>query len=231
MPEMTFWDHIEELRKRTLYALVAILILACAAFFYYDQIFMFLENTMLPPDVSLIVITPFEALFARIKISLALAVILSLPVLLFEMYRFLSPSFSSRQKKRVYLLLMFFLVLFFMGLAFSLFILTPLTFKFLLAFAYPFAQPLLSLDAVVDVVVILSLGSALCFQIPLAMIISSVLGIGSSELFAEKKAFFILGITVLAAVITPDPTGITMVLLMLPLIVLYEIGIVLTKKF
>lgn len=228
---MTFWDHIEELRKRSLYTLIVILILAVIVFFFYEQIFVYVKDMLLPQDVSLIVITPFEALFARMKLSLALAVVLGLPFILYEMHKFLSPAFSEKYKKAVYLLLLFFLVLFFLGLMFGFFVLIPLTFKFLLFFAYPIAQPLLSLDAVIDVVIILMLGSAICFQIPIAMIILTVLGIASSEVFAKRRSFFLAGLALLTAVVTPDPTGVTMFLLMTPLIVLYEVGIVLTKKF
>jgi sec-independent protein translocase protein TatC len=227
---MSFWDHLEELRKRSLHTLILILILTCFVFYLYDELFVYIRDMILPTGITLIVITPFEALFARIKFSIALATIIALPFILYELYKFLSPIFSKKQGKKIYLFLLFFLVLFFLGLMFGLFVLIPLTFKFLLLFAYPIAQPLLSLDSVIDVVILLVLGSAVCFQIPIVMMIMTALDIASPEMFAEKRSYFILIIAIITAAITPDPTGITMLLFLAPLLLLYEFGILITRK-
>jgi len=167
----------------------------------------------------------------QIGVSLFLALVVTLPVFLYKIISFFSPALDKKEKKALLKALIPSIILFIGGCVFAYYFLIPLTFKFL----YPYvltigAKPFFAVKQFVSLVLILTLSVGIVFLLPIFMILLSHLGIVSSETWKKNWRYAVLVFLVLAAVITPDGTGITMMLLAGPLMMLYGIGCIGSRR-
>jgi len=181
--------------------------------------------------MELIVINPLDALWAQMGISLFLAFVITLPVLLYKIAGFLSSGLYKKEKRAILKALLPSVILFICGCLFAYFFLIPETFKILYTYVVAIgAKPFFAVNQFVSLVLILIIGVGMIFLLPIFMILLSYFGIISPDIWKRNWRYAILIFLILAAVITPDGTGITMILLALPLMALYFIGYILSKK-
>lgn len=190
-----------------------------------------IQGDLLIKGMELIVINPLDALWTQIRISLFLAFVLTLPFLLYKIASYLSPALRKKEKRAILKALVPSMILFVGGCLFAYFFLIPTTFKFL----YPYvlaieAKPFFAVNQFVSLVLLLTIVVGIVFLLPIFMILLSYLGIVDAGLWKKNWRYAILIFLILAAVVTPDGTGITMALLSLPLIVLYFVGCIGSKK-
>lgn len=224
---MSFFDHLEELRRRLVVSLVAV----GAGFgigwiFLAERILLTMENDVLG-GMRLKALTPLAAALARMKISLVVGVVIALPVLAYEFFSFVVPALKPNEKKLVIMLIPPATVLFLLGLGFGYLIMIPFTMDFLRTmFDEALIENMWAVDKTISFIFLMLLVFGSVFEYPLIAAMLARLGIVSPEFLKKNRPLAVIGILVVAAVITPDPTMVSQVIVSIPMYVLYELGII-----
>jgi len=198
---------------------------------FSSQIFRKIQQDLLPNGVQLIVTNPLSAFLAQVLVSLLLAFIITSPFFLYKTMKYLLPALFEKEKKAIIRVLFPSFFLFFLGCLFAYFLLIPSTFKAL----YPFAViigaiPLFSVNEFISLVFGLMFVSGIIFLLPVFMVLLNSLGIVSPDFWKNNWRYAFLIFLIFSAIITPDGTGITMVMLSAPLIGLYFTGALITRQ-
>lgn len=204
---MSLLEHLEELRRRLIIVVVAVAIAAIAGFLLSPPVLEALRAPLPPAYRTLFVLTVTGAFGVRVKIAVFLGIALAMPVILFEIWRFVTPGLTRRERRVVWPLLLAALVLFAIGMAVG-YVIIPFALQFLLSFIVPGEiQPLLTIDEYVGFVTFVMLAFGLVMEFPIVLILLARVGILSREQLARQRRFIILGIVIFAVVVTPggDP--------------------------
>jgi len=214
--------HIKEIKRRLFVIGATIMVFFVVAFSYSGLLIEWFKR---PFEDDLIFYGPAEALFASIKISFLAAIVVSVPMILYQFWKFIEPWLEKKQRWAVPL---FFLGLgfFLLGLVFCNLIILPLVIDFFVTFGMDRAiTPELAVGMYVDFNVKFLLAFGFAFEIPLVLSLLARVGILQASMLIQYRKHAAMVALILSAVITPDATMFTMLLMAIPLIVLYEIGI------
>ena len=222
--EMTIWQHLDELRKRLFYSLFVLIAAVVVCVIFADKL---IEIVVKPIGglENLLSIQITENLSVYFRVTLLAGFILSLPFILVQLYLFISPGLSNKERKWLILAVPFATILFCAGAAFAYFVMLPAAIPFLIDFPGPEVLP--KWRDYVNFVTNLIFWIGLSFQTPLLMYLLAKLGIIDAKGLARQWRIAIIAIAVIAAVATPTPDPINMALLMAPLFALYLLGILL----
>lgn len=219
------------LKKAIVRPFVLFLITAAALYMFGTHLLLSAEAYLLPPNVSLVVLGPVSAFTAPLMMVFLVAFLVTFPYLLYSLVHFLIPALKEGERKVLYTALIPSLVLFYLGCALAYFFIIPETFSLLYAFAPPLGVvPFFSLDAFVSSVFLVTISVGVLFLLPVGMSMLSRIGAVSREFWFNHWRGALLSTVVLSAVITPDGSGVTMVFLSVPLVMLYGIGAFVSKK-
>ncbi len=227
---LDFLGHLEELRRRLLVCLGFFSLASVAAFFQKKLLMGLLERPAAGLIEKLIFIAPAEVFGAYIKISLLGGFILSFPVLLYQVWAFLTPAFEETPIKRLRILIWMLaaLLCFAAGLLFSYFIAIPAALRFLISFGADIALPYITLNKYVSFFGALVLTGGLVFEIPIVMVLLVDTGLLKTRTVKTRRPYAYLAILVLAAVITPTQDVVNMLVFALPMILLFEMGVLIS---
>lgn len=218
-------DHLEELRWRLLKSVAVLIVTTCSLFYFVKQIIPYIVK----PVGRVVFISPTEAFVTNIKIALYGGVFLSSPFILYQIWTFVAVALKKNEKKFTLLFFSFSLIFFIIGACFGYFLIVPIGMKFLLKFSMgDILTPNISFGKYVSFVGILSLTFGIVFQLPLAMVFITKIGIVTPEIFSQKRRAVIVLIFIAAALFTP-PDPVTQCFMALPLLVLFELGIILSR--
>lgn len=231
--EMPFMDHLDELRSRLIWSLATVAVCAIIGFLLVDQ-FNVLGLLIEPIEPflggsKLKYLSPTEPFFITLQLAILVGLVLASPVLIYHVWAFMSPALLPSEKRVIVPALYLGLVLFAAGVAMAYFIALPVTLKFTMGFQTEALEQSIVIGEYMSVVTRVLLAFGLVFELPVVILILSVLGLATPEWLAAKRRHAIVGITVLAAVITPGDIISLTVLMMVPLILLYELSIVLSR--
>jgi sec-independent protein translocase protein TatC len=222
--EMTIWEHLDELRKRLLYSLVALVVGVIISIIFAD----FLLELIAKPIggfenlLSIQVTENFSVYFRVITVA---GFIIALPIILIQLFLFISPGLNKKEQHWIFRAMPFGTILFFAGAVFAYLVMLPAAIPFLIEFPGPNVLP--KWKDYVGFVTGLVLWIGLTFETPLLMFVLAKLGIIDAKGLAKHWRFAVIIIAVIAAVATPTPDPINMILLMAPLLMLYFLGILL----
>jgi sec-independent protein translocase protein TatC len=222
---LDFVSHMEEVRRRILFCLVFLSAGAVAAFLNIEYLMRVIRRPIENRVDELIFISPTEAFSAAVKVSLLTAFILTFPVLLYQLWRFISPAVSQNNKRRVSIWLIAGFFLFLSGTAFSYFIAIPAALDFLLGFGSRIASSNITLGKYTSFFGALLLIGGIIFELPVFLAVLTEVGIVSPKLLSEKRKYAVIVMLVIAAIITPTQDIFNMLVIALPMYILYEIGI------
>ncbi|MEA3326070.1 MAG: twin-arginine translocase subunit TatC [Chloroflexota bacterium] len=222
--EMTIWQHLDELRKRLLYSLVVLFASVIICVIFADTLIDFVVRPIGGLE-NLLSIQITENLSVYFRVTLLAGFILSLPFILVQLYLFISPGLSDKERKWLILAVPFAVILFCAGGMFAYFVMLPAAIPFLVEFPGPEVLP--KWRDYVNFVTNLIFWIGLSFETPLLMYVLAKLGIIDAKGLARQWRIAIIAIAVIAAVATPTPDPINMALLMAPLFALYLLGILL----
>ena len=225
--EIPITTHFRELRRRLMISAVATLATTIVAFVFYDEIIKLLLRPADDPDLIFIEVT--EMIAVTFKVSLVTGLMLAFPVILFQVIMFVAPALTSREKRLVYAFMPGVLLSFVVGVAFGYFVLVPPAISFLLDWGSDLATPMIRISNYVNVVVMLLFWIGVVFETPIVMFLLAKLGIVSWRGFARWRKYWVVVAFVLGAIITPTFDPINQSLVAVPLIVLYEVGIWLSR--
>jgi sec-independent protein translocase protein TatC len=229
--EMPFLDHLEELRFRILKSLAAIFIFAIAAFFFSDQIFDFMQYPLkkAAPDIELHFFGVTEAFLTRLKMAILSGVFIAVPVIVYQIWQFVVPGLFESEKKVAVPLVISASVFFLSGAAFCFAIVAPYGLRYLIiANQPPNTVPIIGLGAYFSFVMWLMIAFGAVFELPVVTFFLGRLGLIDSKLLGKGRRYAVIGILVVASLITP-PDVFTQVTLGVPLYLLYELSIVVVR--
>jgi len=224
---MPLTGHLVELRRRVFISFLALVVGIVLSFVFRSRIFDVL--TRAGDDPNLFFFTLTGAIGPTMKVALLGGFIVALPVVVYQFVRFLAPALSRKERRYLALLLPSVAICFMAGVAFAYFILVPPIIEFLLEFGTDVASPRPSLASYIDTVVALLFWMGMAFETPFLMYFVTLIGIGKPSFFSRHRRTWVVIAFILGALITPtfDPINQTMVAV--PFIVLYEMGIWLSK--
>jgi sec-independent protein translocase protein TatC len=230
---MPFLDHLEELRWRLIWSLAAVVLFAIVGFgivtkfdvlgILVEPIKPFLHGSKLK------YLSPTEPFFITLKLGIILGVILASPVVIYHVWAFLSPALLPGEKKAIVPSLYLGVVLFGIGMAMAYYLVLPVTLGFTMGFQTESLEQNIVIGEYLSVVIRLLLAFGIVFEMPVVILALSVLGVVTPEFLASKRRYAIAIITVVSSVITPGDVVTVTVMMMFPLIGLYELSILLSR--
>jgi len=216
--EMSFLEHLEELRSVLIQSLVVFLVLSIVCWFFSGSILDLLLTDL--PLESLYFHTPLEAFMTRLKVSFILGLMLAFPFILFKAWSFVSPGLFANERRKVYPFMVSSSILFYCGVIFAYLVLIPVVLRFLLSFGTPRLNPLLSVSAYFAFVARLCFSFGLVFQIPIVVLILSLLGLVTPRFLLAQWRYAVVLIFTVSAILTP-PDAVSQVLMAAPVLLLY----------
>ncbi len=231
--EMTLTDHLEELRRRLTVCVVAVGIAFCATYYFAKDLFQLLMNPLLkvmPPDNGLIFTGLPEAFFTYLKVALVAAIFASAPVILFEIWRFTAPGLYAKEKKYIFPFVFFSTIFFVGGALFGYYIVFPFGFSFFVGFANDFIRPMPSVKEYFAFATRMLFAFGIVFELPVFTMFLAIIGLLKSHTLSKNRKYAFLGVFMVSAVLTP-PDVVSQLMMAGPLMILYEISIIVTKIF
>lgn len=239
-------EHLGELRKRILISLGTVAIAFSVCFYYSESIFsilkMPLQNILklslskpyfaFEPTknvVELFFFEPAEALWMHFKISFIAGFILSTPVIFYEVWKFVSPGLLLKEKRYALPFVFVTTFLFLLGSLFCFIIVLPFAINFLLTYKTENMKPMLSVGKYIDFCMKFILGFGAVFELPVLLVFLTKMGIVSTEFLSKNRKYAVLMAFIVAAVLTPTPDAFNQTLMAVPIILLYEVGIIASR--
>ncbi len=249
--KMPLFAHLEDLRKRLFISLGAVAVIFMATFTYSEEIFgilMFplrysldfsisdLRLEFVPVDklqsTKLVFLAPAEAFWMNMKVAFVAALMFSLPVIFHQFWRFIAPGLNEKEKKYVVPFILAATSLFIAGAAFCFLIVLPFALGFLLSYKIgDFLMPMISVGQYTDFCLKFLLAFGVIFELPIVIIFLAKMGIVTTESLKRKRRLAIVLAFVAGAVLTPTPDAFNQTLMAVPIILLYELGIILSVFF
>ena len=225
---MPFLEHLEELRQRLLKAILSVVLFTIGSYFISKQLMKILVSPYPNKDEKLIFLAPTENFMVHIKVALFAGIILSLPVIFYQLWKFVAPGLYKKEQKYVPMIVFFSTFSFMVGALFCYFIIIPYGLNFLLNFNTEQFEASIQIKEYLKFVTLLILVFGVIFELPLLSFFITKMGIVTPEFLRTKRRYGIVTIFIFAAVLTP-PDVFTQVCLAGPLILLYEISIWVSK--
>ena len=229
--KMPFMEHLGELRTRIVRSLIAVLIALVIAFPASPYVLDFLSRPIVATGHQLVFVAVTEAFWTQMKVALFCALFLAAPAVLWQVWRFVEPGLHRHERRYAIPFVVVGSVMFIAGGAFSLLVVTPNAVAFLLSYARPGLQPMISIGAYIDFLLKFTLAFGAVFEVPLGMTLAARMGLVTPKALARNSKYAVLGAFIAAAILTPTPDVVNQSLMAGPIIVLYEIGIVCAKVF
>jgi sec-independent protein translocase protein TatC len=242
---MPLIEHLAELRKRLLISFGFLGIAFLGLFNYSEKIFSLLVfplNTELKiiatkpflqliekKAVPLVFLSPGEGFWMHLKISMVAAFIVSLPVIFYQVWKFISPGLVEKEKKYIIPFIIIATLLFLLGAAFCFMVILPFAFTFLLGYKTEHMTPMLSVGSYMDFCLKFILSFGAIFELPVVIIFLVRFGFMTPDTLAKHRRYAILFAFIAAAILTPTPDAFNQTLMAVPIIILYEIGILVAR--
>jgi len=240
---MSFGDHLDELRRRLLVCFIVVVVLFLVSFGCLGRwLFWVMEYPLaqaarrVAPPVPLESlkqsISPMEPFMTSMKVAFVFAIFAGSPVLAYELWAFVRPALRRREKRIVVPALFWGVGLFLAGASFAYFLVLPWSYVFLLTYAKSLGWTAsYTMKSFIDFELAMLLAFGLVFELPLVLVVLATIGIVSPQGLSAARPYAVVGMFVLAAVVTPTTDALTMILLALPLCGLYEISVQVSKIF
>lgn len=230
---MPLWQHLDELRRVLIRSVMVLGAGCCLTYLFSDRIVLFLEKPLLgvlPAGAKHLYFTGIADKFiVYFKISFLSSLLLTGPFLLYQVWIFVSPALYRHEKRFAVPFVTFGFISFVVGLAFTYVVLIPYGYKFLIEFGSSSDIPLITLTSYFDITLKLMVAMGLVFEMPVLLVLLSRMGIVNPAFLSHYRRHAIVAIAVIAAVATPSPDAFTMLLVMIPLWLLYELSVVAVK--
>lgn len=225
-PRLTLIEHLGELRKRIVISFIAVIVGAIVAYSRIDNIIDIITRPA--GKLEFIYLSPPELFMAYIKISLILGLIISSPVVLFQLWKFIKPGLRVKERRYVIIAMSMGVVFLAMGVVFAYYIIIPMTIQFFVKMSADRIVPSFSFANYVSFISSLLLSFGLVFELPLLVILLTQLGLVAPKTFKKYRKIIILVIFIVAAILTP-PDVVSQVLMSIPMVLLYEFSIIVSS--
>ena len=226
--DLSILGHLNELRIRLTYVGIGVLVATAISFIFAERILEFLLQPYAassPSGASLQTLRPTEGIETYFKVSLLAGIVLSMPIILYEFWRFIEPGLHKHEKRYIYLFIPSALLLFVLGLAFAWYVLAPAAIYFLANFMPEIFRSEWTGQEYISFITRLLLWIGIAFQFPVIIYVVARVGLVTPHMLRSQWRVALVAIAVLSAIITPSIDPVTMLLTMAPLAVLYLLSI------
>jgi sec-independent protein translocase protein TatC len=218
---MSLVGHLTELRRSLIISIAAILVCSLGSYVFSETI---MEVLTRPVD-RLVFLSPVEAFISHIKVSFFIGFLIALPIIVYQTWRFVLPALNQNEKKSIHILVPMSVLLFFVGLVFSFVLVVPVGIRFLLGYSTENIEAMISLGNYITFVMSMTLPFGIVFQLPLFQVVLIRLGIVTVQRMVSLRKYVVVGAFIVGAILTP-PDVISQVMLAVPLLALYELGLI-----
>ena len=230
--EMPFLDHLEELRWRIIWSLLALIICVGVAFALLMKIniLVVLQRPILPylGGSKLVITNPTDAFSIVMSASMALGIMLALPVLIYQLWAFVAPALYRHEKRIILPVFFGATLLFIAGACLAYFVALPLTLRWLMTFQADAFLPMITAAEYFSFAINMALAFGACFELPVVILALAAFGIVTPDMLNKGRRFALVGCLILGAFLSPGDTLTTMFALALPMYLLYELSVVLS---
>jgi len=247
MNKLPITGHLNELRQRIIVSVIVVAVSSGVCFYFSEKIFSLLvlpmnsipRFSLSPPFFSfetlknntaeLVFLAPAEALWMHFKISLISGIVISSPVLLYEFWRFTAPGLLAKEKRYIFPFIIITMFLFLLGSLFCFFVVLPFAMNFLLNYKTAVLKPMLSVGQYIDFCLKFIIGFGAVFELPVVLVFLTRMGIVTPQFLSKNRKYAIILAFVIAAIITPTPDAFNQTLMAVPIVLLYEAGILASR--
>lgn len=222
---LTFFEHLNELRRRLLISLIAFGIAATAGYFYSDKALRFLSRPIAEHIHEIYFFSPAEAFLVKVKVALFLGVLGASPVIASQLWLFVSPALRPAERKVIWPLVILTTVLFLLGVCVSFFAVSPLALNFLVGMQNEILKPMISITEYLNFLTGMLLAFGVAFNLPVVIMGLVFAGILNVKTLNQYQRHVIVLIFVAAAILTPGPDIASQLFLALPLVALFELSV------
>lgn len=229
---MSLIEHIGELRFRVTRAAYGIFAGMIVCWGFSDKIFSFLRAPIQQylPTGGLVFTAPMDKFMAHIKIAFIMGLLISAPYWLYQLWSFISPALYRKEKKVAAGFVFFGTLQFALGLLFTYYVVLPMAFHFLMTFGGDVDKPMITIDHYLGFITHTAVVFGLCFQMPVVISFLGLIGLVSQAFLKKNRRYAVLVIAIVSAIAAP-PDALSMILLLVPMWVLYEISIIVVGIF
>lgn len=227
----TLITHLLEIRRRLLNSVATLLVLFCCLFPFQNRVFIWVARPMLeklPAGSSMIATGVASPFMTPMKLTLVVALFLTVPVFLYHLWRFISPALYKRERRMFLPLLVSSIVLFYAGVAFAYFVLFPVAFAFLANAAPQGVKVMTDINAYLDFVLTIFFAFGVAFEVPVAIVLAVWAGFTSPGRLTKLRPYALVGAFFAGFLLAP-PDVVSMTLLALPIYLLYELGMIMAR--
>jgi sec-independent protein translocase protein TatC len=231
LAEGTLISHLIELRQRLMKAVLAVAIAFVPCAFFANDLFTLVAMPLIkkmPQGASMIATSLVSPFMAPFKLALFVALFAAMPYVLYQAWAFVAPGLYKREKRFAVPLVVSSILLFYAGVAFAYFVVFPLMFAFLTTTAPTGVQVMTDISNYLDFVVLLFFAFGIAFEVPVATVLLAATGLVRVETMARNRGYVILGIFIIAAFLTP-PDALSQTFMAVPMYLLYEVGIFMSR--
>jgi sec-independent protein translocase protein TatC len=232
--KMSFLEHLDELRKRIIYAAISIFVGFLIAFIFIQQLFDFVMKPLqagLPAGQHLIYTEPTEAFVLYLTIAGIAGAVIALPLVMTQVWLFIAPGLYSHEKKMAIPFVVLSSICFIAGAAFSHYIVFPLTWKFFVSFTSDYLTFMPRIEPAFSLYIKMILAFGLVFQMPTIVLFLARMGVVTAGFLWRHTKYALLIIVIVSAIVTPDGGGVSLVAMSIPLFFLYLFSILLAWIF
>ncbi len=231
--EQTLVAHLVELRSRLVRACASVLLVFVCLSPFMKQIFDYLSQPLmvaLPQGAKLLAIGVIAPFMVPLKVTLFVAFCIALPYVLYQLWAFIAPGLYRKEKRLAIPIIVSSLLMFFVGMLYCYFVVFRMVFQFIAGFSPESVNFAPDIDSYFSFVLALFLAFGLTFEVPIIVVVLNRMGITTVEKLKKARPYMIVGAFILAAIVTP-PDVLSQLLLALPLVILYQVGIWLCSVF
>ena len=231
--EMTFVQHLVELRDILLHSVIAILVIFIGLFPFANEVYGFIAAPIidvLPQESNLIAIGVISPFLTPLKMALIMAVYLAMPYLLYQIWKFIAPALYKHEKQMIVPLIVSSTILFYAGILFSFYVVFPVIFGFLSSIGPSVVDFTPDIQYYLDFVLKVSFAFGVAFEVPIATILLIMFGVTTVENLKKNRPYVIIGAFVLGMLLTP-PDIISQTLIAIPMWLLFEAGLIFAPMF
>lgn len=232
LAEGTLLSHLIELRSRLLKLGAAVIVVFIALLPFSKRIFEFVAAPLVAAlqGGDMIATNPISVIFTPFKLTFIVALAVAMPIVLYQVWAFVAPGLYKKEKRFAFPLLLTSILLFYAGICFAYFVLFPLIFNFIVAFAPDIVEVMPDITTYVGFVMMISLVFGLAFEVPVATVLIVWAGLTTPEKMAKARPYVFLAAFIVGMFLTP-PDVISQTLLAVPVYLLYELGLVMARVF
>jgi sec-independent protein translocase protein TatC len=231
---MSFFDHLQELRTRLTRAFIGIGVCFAVCIAFGERLFSTIAapiTRLLPPDTPLVFTGLPDPFFVYLKVAFITALLIALPYVLYQVWLFVRPGLHEHERRHTAPFIVAATMLFYAGAAFAYFLVFPAAFQFFLSYSTAELKPMISIREYVYLAILLMLAFGVVFETPIVILFLGLLGVFSSATLRKGRRYFVVLAFIIAAILTPTPDVINQTLMAVPMLIFYEVGILLLAIF